>query len=51
MFDWDLRKARSNRRKHGVSLDEAATAIFMVNSIDKASADCSKSSEARRAKS
>ncbi len=23
MFDWDLRKAQSNRRKHGVSFEEA----------------------------
>lgn len=26
-FDWDGRKAASNRRKHGVSFDEAATAF------------------------
>jgi uncharacterized DUF497 family protein len=28
MFDWDSRKAQSNRRKHGVSFEEAATAFL-----------------------
>lgn len=27
-FDWDPHKARSNLRKHGVSFDEAVTALF-----------------------
>jgi len=27
-FDWDARKAEANRRKHGVSFDEAAT-VFL----------------------
>lgn len=27
-FEWDLRKARSNRRKHGVSFEEAASAFY-----------------------
>jgi uncharacterized DUF497 family protein len=26
-FDWDLRKARENLRKHGVSFEEAVTAF------------------------
>lgn len=26
-FEWDARKAASNRRKHGVSFEEAATAF------------------------
>ncbi len=26
-FDWDARKAASNLRKHGVSFEEAATAL------------------------
>jgi uncharacterized DUF497 family protein len=26
-FEWDDRKSASNRRKHGVSFDEAATAF------------------------
>jgi uncharacterized DUF497 family protein len=25
IFEWDAKKARSNRRKHGVSFDEACT--------------------------
>ena len=25
VFDWDLRKAKSNRAKHGVSFEEAST--------------------------
>lgn len=27
-FEWDPRKATSNRRKHGVSFEEAATAFY-----------------------
>jgi len=27
-FDWDARKASSNRRKHGVSFEEAASAFY-----------------------
>ncbi len=27
-FEWDPRKDRSNRKKHGVSFDEAATAFY-----------------------
>jgi uncharacterized DUF497 family protein len=27
-FEWDSRKAADNRRKHGVSFDEAATAFY-----------------------
>jgi hypothetical protein len=27
-FDWDAAKAAANRRKHGVSFDEASTAIL-----------------------
>jgi len=27
-FQWDHRKARSNLRKHGVSFEEALTALF-----------------------
>lgn len=27
-FEWDARKASSNRRKHGVSFDEAASAFY-----------------------
>jgi hypothetical protein len=37
VFDWDPKKAQSNRRKHGVSFDEASTvfgdsfALLMVD--------------------
>ena len=34
MFDWDPRKAQSNRRKHDVSFEEAATAFLDSNSLD-----------------
>jgi hypothetical protein len=27
-FDWDARKAAANRRKHGVSLEEASSVFF-----------------------
>ena len=27
-FEWDPRKDRANRKKHGVSFDEAATAFY-----------------------
>jgi hypothetical protein len=27
-FDWDVAKARSNERKHGVSFEEAASVFF-----------------------
>jgi len=28
-FEWDFRKAKTNLRKHGVSLDEACTSLMM----------------------
>ena len=34
MFDWDPRKAESNRRKHGVSFEEAATAFLDPKGLD-----------------
>jgi uncharacterized DUF497 family protein len=34
MFDWDLRKARANRLKHGVSLEEATTAFLDPDGMD-----------------
>jgi uncharacterized protein len=34
MFDWDPRKARSNRQKHGVSFEEAATASLDPDGLD-----------------
>ncbi len=27
-FEWDLQKNRANRKKHGVSFDEASTAFY-----------------------
>jgi hypothetical protein len=34
MFDWDPRKAQSNRRKHGVSFEEAATVFLDPDGLD-----------------
>jgi uncharacterized DUF497 family protein len=34
MFDWDPRKARSKRRNHGVSFEEAATAFLDPDGLD-----------------
>jgi uncharacterized DUF497 family protein len=34
MFDWDPGKAQSNRRKHGVSFEEAATAFLDPDGLD-----------------
>ena len=34
MFDWDPRKAKSNRLKHGVSFEEAATAFLDQVGLD-----------------
>jgi uncharacterized DUF497 family protein len=48
MYDWDARKSQSNRRKHGVSFEEAAT-VRILFSTDLF-ADYSKSTEARPAK-
>lgn len=31
VFEWDERKSRANRRKHGVSFDEARTAFLDEN--------------------
>ncbi len=32
-FEWDEKKNRENRRKHGVSFDEAQTVFFDENAI------------------
>ena len=32
-FEWDERKAAANRRKHGVSLEEARTVFFDENAL------------------
>ena len=34
MFEWDPQKARSNRGKHGVSFEEAATAFLDPDGLD-----------------
>jgi uncharacterized protein len=34
MFDWDARKSQSNRRKHNVSFEEAATAFLDPEGLD-----------------
>jgi uncharacterized DUF497 family protein len=34
MFEWDSRKAKSNRLKHGVSFEEAATAFLDPTGLD-----------------
>ena len=34
MFEWDARKAAANRRKHGVSFDEAATVFADPDALD-----------------
>ncbi|HEY2921334.1 MAG TPA: BrnT family toxin [Candidatus Binatia bacterium] len=47
MFDWDPRKAKSNRLKHGVSFEEAATAFLDPAGLDGEDIEHSES-EARR---
>jgi len=32
-FDWDSKKAEANRRKHGVSFDEAATVFLDPHAV------------------
>ncbi len=32
-FDWDEKKSRENKRKHGVSFEEAQTVFFDENAI------------------
>ena len=34
MFEWDPRKAKSNRRKYGVSFEEAATVFLDPDGLD-----------------
>ena len=47
MFEWDPRKAKSNRLKHGVSFEEAATAFLDPAGLDGEDLEHSES-EARR---
>ena len=32
-FDWDSKKAEANRRKHGISFDEAATVFLDPHAV------------------
>jgi uncharacterized DUF497 family protein len=47
MFDWDPTKGRSNRRKHGVSFEEAATAFLDPSGLDGEDVAHSESEERR----
>ena len=47
MFEWDPRKAKSNRLKHGVSFEEAATAFLDPAGLDGEDLEHSES-ESRR---
>ena len=47
MFEWDSRKATSNELKHGISVEEAATAFLDPARLDGEDRECSES-EARR---
>jgi uncharacterized DUF497 family protein len=47
LFDWDPRKAKSNRLKHGVSFEEAGTAFRDPAGLDGGDLEHSES-EARR---
>lgn len=47
MFDWDPRKAKSNRRKHAVSFEEAATAFLDPVGLDGEDVEHSESEERR----
>ena len=33
-FEWDERKSRANKRKHGVSFEEAQTVFFDENALE-----------------
>ena len=46
-FEWDPRKAAQNRRKHGVSFDEAVTAFADPLSVTVPDPDHSAPAEAR----
>jgi hypothetical protein len=34
VFEWDPRKANANRRKHGVSFDDAVTVFLDAHALD-----------------
>jgi uncharacterized DUF497 family protein len=43
IFSWDERKDRENRRKHGISFEEAATAFADENARLKYLTECAHS--------
>ena len=47
MFDWDPRKAKSNRLNHGVSFEEAATAFLDPTGLDGEDIEHSETEERR----
>jgi uncharacterized DUF497 family protein len=47
VFEWDTKKAASNKTKHGVSFEEASTAFFDSAGLDGEDIDHS-TTEARR---
>jgi hypothetical protein len=47
MFDWDPPKAKSNRLKHGISFEEAATAFLDPAGLDGEDVEHSESEERR----
>jgi uncharacterized DUF497 family protein len=44
-FEWNLAKARSNLRKHGVSFEEAQSVFFDENAIQFFDSDSSSEEE------
>jgi len=44
-FDWDSKKAEANRRKHGVSFDEAATVFLDPHAVSGPDPDHSAEEE------
>jgi uncharacterized DUF497 family protein len=47
LFEWDLTKAEENKRKHGVSFDEAKAAFMDPNRIIKVDTKHSSTEEIR----
>jgi len=44
-FDWDSKKALSNKRKHGISFDEAVTVFYDEDALEFDDPDHSKDEE------
>ncbi|MFH1262912.1 MAG: BrnT family toxin [Pseudomonadota bacterium] len=47
LFEWDSAKAATNRKKHGVTFEEAATVFFDVHGFDLPDVKHSSRSERR----